>query len=142
MAKRDEEEEGRRRRREREEEAEEEERQALAKKTGKPVISDKDSLTEKIDELIRRAEPMIEQVNALYNMYMSGAETRPPLERRKQLELVMEALQGMGGVAIASYQFRFRSTLSSYIAHRDRWDKLLRDLEAGKIQRTGNPKRK
>ena len=38
--------------------------------------------SEKLDELVARAEPMIDQLGNLYNMFASGAERAAPTERR------------------------------------------------------------
>jgi hypothetical protein len=38
-------------------------------------------------------------------------------------------------------QFLFNSTVSKFNSHKDRWDRLMRDLEAGKIKRLGQGKR-
>ncbi len=88
----------------------------------------KDSSNEKLVELIQRAEPMIEQLNNLYNMYFAGAEKRPPIERRSQLDQLMATLQLMSKPTPA-LQFRFSTLQSQYITHRDRWEKLLKQHE-------------
>lgn len=106
---------------------------ALQRGTGDPEI-------DKLIELLTRAEPMIEQVNNLYNQYLAGIEARPPLERRKQLEQVMTTLQLMNKPTPA-YQFRYSSLNMSYSSHRDRWDRLAKDLEAGRIKRAAGPRR-
>ncbi|MGZ3709841.1 MAG: hypothetical protein ACXVBC_13050, partial [Bdellovibrionota bacterium] len=88
----------------------------------------------KFEELVARAEPMIEQLNNLYNMWASGAEKIPPIERRKQLDQIMVTLTLMGKPTSAT-QFRFSALNSTYITFRDRWDRLIRDFESGKLKR-------
>ncbi len=88
----------------------------------------------KIDELLARATPLIEQVNALYNQYIAGVESRPPLERRKHLDQVMQTLQSMAKPT-ATLQFRSSNLQSSYMTHKDRWDRMMKDLESGKLNR-------
>jgi hypothetical protein len=96
--------------------------------------------TEKLVELIERALPLIEQLNNLYNQYISGVERCPPLERRKQLDQLMATLTLMSKPTPA-YQFRFNTLNSSYLTHRERWERLCKDLESGKIKRTAGPHR-
>lgn len=138
-----------RRRREREDEIDAKIRERLKPPTGKPGgppgfqektpeqlrAEASSASTEKVLELLDRAEPMIQQVNSLYNMFMSGAEKLPPTERRKQLDQLMHQLQLMHKSS-AGLQFRYRSVYEQYTTFRDRWDKLMRDLESGKIRRS------
>jgi hypothetical protein len=79
-------------------------------------------------ELIERAEPLIEQVNSLYNQFFSGAEKRPPVERREQLDSVMKTLQAMGKPT-AALSFRYQNLVQQYATYVERWDRLLRQNE-------------
>jgi len=129
--------------REREEEKEQEWENAKSKKQdggsstlggGRPQIPDGGS--EKLDELIERGEPLIEQVNNLYNQYFSGAERLPPVERRKQLDQLMQTIQLMAKPT-AGIRFKCEALLNQYNTYKDRWERMLRDLESGKIRRAG-----
>ncbi|MGK5081986.1 hypothetical protein WDW37_01680 [Bdellovibrionota bacterium FG-1] len=91
--------------------------------------------TDKLIELIKRAEPLIEQVNGLYNQYVAGVESRPPIERRKHLDELMVSIQGLPKPTPA-YQFRYQTLNASYLTHRERWERMCKDLESGKIRRT------
>ena len=102
--------------------------------TGDPAI-------DKLLELFARAEPLIDQVNALYGQYIAGVESLPPLERRGQLDQLMLTLQTIHKPT-AAYQFRFNSLQASYLSHRDRWDRMCKNLESGKITRPAGPKRR
>lgn len=95
-----------------------------------------ESVSAKIDELILRGEPMIEQVNNLYVQYVAGVERLPPNERRKQLDQLMSQLQVIQKPN-ATYSFRINTLYTRYVTMRDRWDKLIKDLESGKIHRRG-----
>jgi hypothetical protein len=128
-----------RRQREREEEKEREEREELAKPTQSKIGSVSGG-SEKLIELMERAEPMIEQLTHLYNMYIAGAEQQPPLERRKQLDQIMNTIFLMSKPT-PSLQFRSATMLNHYNTNRERWDRMLKDLESGKIKRTAGPKR-
>jgi hypothetical protein len=89
---------------------------------------------EKFDELITRAEPIIEQLNHLYQMFVLGTEKLPPLERRKQLDQLMTSLQMMPKSTPAA-QFRYSSLQAQYTTYKERWEKMMKDLEAGKLKR-------
>ena len=88
----------------------------------------------KIDELVERAEPLIEQVNSLYGMYLSGLEKLPPNERRRQLETLMTQLLQMHKPNSA-YKFRIETVNAKFNLFREKWDRIIRDLESGKIKR-------
>ncbi len=94
----------------------------------------------KILEFFERADPLMEQLNNLYSQYIAGVERMPPIERRKQLDQMMATLQLMAKPTQA-LQFRYNTVHAKYVSHRDRWDRLCRDLESGKIKRTVGPKR-
>ena len=95
----------------------------------------------KLDELLRRAEPLIAQINGSYNQYVAGVEINPPIDRRLQLDQMILTLQMMAKPT-AAYRFRYGGVLATYNAFRIRWDKLILDLESGKIQRRVQPRRK
>lgn len=92
--------------------------------------------TEKLEELIKRAEPMIEQVNSLYQQYINGTERQPPLDRRRQLEQVITSLTMMHKPT-ATLRFRISGVLHTFQQYRDRWDRTMRDIESGKVKRRG-----
>ena len=92
----------------------------------------------KIDELLRRAQPLIEQINSLYTMFMTGVERLPPLEKRKQLDMMMTQLQSTPKPN-QTYGFKAGSVHTHYTTMRDRWDRIVRDVESGKIKRTVGP---
>jgi hypothetical protein len=88
----------------------------------------------KLAELLERVEPLIYQINSSYNQYIAGAELHPPNERRGQLEQMMNTIMLMSKPT-PSYRFRYQSVLGTYNTYRKRWDKLIMDLESGKIKR-------
>ena len=117
---------------------EEDEAESGAVPQGREEISGASS--EKVDELLLRADPIIDQVHGLYNQYLAGVESRPPIERRKQLDQLMASLLLMHKPT-AGLQFRFQTVQSKYATYRDRWDRLMADLESGKLKRVGKPGR-
>ncbi|MCM0604956.1 MAG: hypothetical protein KA715_02595 [Xanthomonadaceae bacterium] len=90
--------------------------------------------SEKYEDQLERAEPMIQQLNNLYNQFISGAERQPPIERRKQLDQLMVGLQ-LASKPTPAVNFRFQTLWTQYKTNADRWDKLMLDLESGKIKR-------
>ena len=89
---------------------------------------------DKFDDLLQRADPMIEQLNNLYHMYAVGVESLPPIERRRNLDTVMLSLQMMPKLTPSSL-FKYNSILSRYQSYKERWDKLIKDIESGKVKR-------
>lgn len=89
-----------------------------------------DAEMEKLQELMGRALPLIEQVNSLYNQYRAGVERRPPLERRNTLEQVMTSIQSMRKPN-ASARFQVRQIVSKYLSYKDRWDRIIQAIEMG-----------
>lgn len=113
----------------------EREKEALKKASSAlPRGSVPGGLLDPITQLLQQVDPLIDQVNSLYNQYLGGIEKTPPLELRKQLEKSMDALQKMPK-ATQSTQFRCNSIQSRFQTHRERWDKMMLDLEKGKIKR-------
>ena len=90
-----------------------------------------DSELEKLNELIERAGPLIEQVNSLYNQYRCGVDKRPPNERRNTLDQVITSLQFIRKPT-ASARFCVRQVISKYLAYKDRWDRIVATMETGK----------
>jgi hypothetical protein len=95
-----------------------------------------DMSTEKLLETLKLVEPMIEQVNNLYNQYIAGVEKRPPVERRKQLDNFMSVIQNIAKPT-QGLMFKCNTLLAHYQAHKDRWERMLRDLEKGARKRSG-----
>jgi hypothetical protein len=87
--------------------------------------------TEKLVELMDRVEPLLDQVRVLYAQYFSGAERLPPIERRKQLDQVMNALSLMAKPTQV-HQFRFKALQARYQSFCEQWERKLRDVESGK----------
>jgi hypothetical protein len=96
------------------------------------VKADMDS--EKLAGLLESTRTLIDQLNNLYNMYFQGVEQRPPSEKRRLLDKTMEQLMNVPKPTAAAL-FRFHSLQSNYLTYKDRWDRMMRDLEAGKIRR-------
>lgn len=120
-----------RKRKEREEEREAElraEEEELKKRQGlSQQVGSVSGTTEKINELIQQAEPMIEQLNHLYQQYFIGTEKKPPLELRKRLDQLMNTVQVMTKPTV-TIQFKCNTLYAHYVSFRDRWDKIMKRL--------------
>lgn len=92
----------------------------------------------KLNELLERAEPLIYAVNASFNNYAQGFELRPPRERFTQLEQMMNTLMMMAKPTPA-YRFRFQNVQGTYLAYKKKWDKLVADIESGRVVRRVHP---
>lgn len=103
------------------------------KKDNTSEIDTKKILTE-LNHLIENAEILIEQLNNLYNMYAAGVEVMPPVAKRRQLEALMKQMLTMPKTSSA-LQFRWGSIQARFNVHKDRWDRIIKDLELGKIKR-------
>lgn len=82
--------------------------------------------------LIQRASMQMEQIQHLYNMYVAGVEKTPPNIQRKQLEEMYVKIMG----APKNNQvllFRCNQFVTKYLTYRDRWERLMKDIESGKV---------
>jgi len=91
--------------------------------------------TDKLDSLIHSAQTLIEQINGLMNMFAVGVETRPPIERRRLLEKTMDAIMQSTKPTQAA-MYHASSMNASFLIHNDKWERMLRDIDSGKIKRT------
>lgn len=114
-----------------------EEAEAAAQKEGQGTHSQ--DYLDKLNELLERAEPLIVQVNSLYNQYAQGVELRPPRERHNQLEQVMSSLMMMAKPT-PSYRFRYQSVAGMYNTYKQRWQKLMLAIDSGKVVRKVKPR--
>lgn len=113
-------------------------RQHLITLDREEVVATENDTTEKLRELMDRANMLIDQVNNLYNQYVVGVIDTPPIERRGQLDQIINTVTLMGKPT-RSLRFKFMNLQGKYTTYRDRWEKRLKDLEAGKIQRVTGP---
>jgi len=126
--------------RDREDEENEKEDTSLAAKRGATGKADLAhvakgaSSNEKLQQLIDQATPLIEQLNNLYNQFFAGAERTPPIERRKQLDQTMASIM-LSSKPTPQIQFRCQTLNQAYISARDRWDRMMKDWESGKLKR-------
>ena len=87
--------------------------------------------TDEVEELLQKIDPLIEQLNNLYHMYLAGVEKRPPVERRRVLDSMVRKILDSNKQTLG-VKFRASTLASRYQMHCERWDKQLRALETGK----------
>ncbi len=92
--------------------------------------------TAKVRALMKRAEQLVEQTQNLYQQYFAGIEKFPPRDRRNALEYTMTQLFYLAKTT-PNIRFRYGNLLSKFQTHRDRWDRMLKDYESGKLRRPG-----
>lgn len=85
----------------------------------------------RVEGLMNELETLIEQLGHLYTLFFQGIEKRPPIENRAHLDKEIILLQN-AMKSTPALKFRANSVISTYLTHRDRWDKKMKDLERGK----------
>jgi hypothetical protein len=83
-------------------------------------------------EMLQKCEVMMEQITNLYGMWIQGMERAPPIERRRHLDDLILKIQA-APKPTANLRFRVSEFHTKYSTYKDKWDRLLKDIEAGKI---------
>ncbi|MBS1962628.1 MAG: hypothetical protein JST04_10455 [Bdellovibrionales bacterium] len=122
--------------RERENERVEEERSRLQEEMRKidPKVKLGETTTtdQVLIELLTKCEVMMEQITNLYGMWIQGLERTPPTVQRKHLEDLILKIQA-APKPTANLRFRVNEFHTKYNTYKDKWDRLLKDVEAGKV---------
>ena len=91
-----------------------------------PVIAE-------IEKFNKELPVEVERLNHEYNKYFSGAEKKPPLQLRDQLEKKAARLQAIiRQCTVQQVSFRAQATLAKVNTYRTMWDKRLLDRENAK----------
>lgn len=77
---------------------------------------------------------LLEQLNHLYNMYISGVEGRPPIEKRKHVENLLAKVAAAPKHS-STIRFKCSGVIQGAQMQFERWDKLIRGLEVGTQRR-------
>lgn len=90
-----------------------------------------------IEESLNRIEVGIRQLKLQFDMFLSGVVPRQPFEQKKELEILLNTL---GNTAMQRFadRYRYNSLASRYQSMVERWGKLLRAKEEGRL-RPGMP---
>lgn len=104
-------------------------------------LNDLSDIPDHFLHLLQQAESLIDQINNLYQMYAVGVERLPPLEKEKVLDRTFLNAQSMPKPTPAT-RFRFSSLQGRYTSFKERWAKLIKDIDSGKIKRVTGPKKR
>lgn len=83
-------------------------------------------------ELLTKCEGMMEQITNLYNMWIQGLERTPPATQRKHLEDLILKVQA-APKQTTNIKFRVGQFQTRYSTYKDKWDRILKDVESGKV---------
>jgi hypothetical protein len=90
--------------------------------------------TAELERMIADCEQQMDQLNAVYNQFLSNADKRPPVEQRKRLGKLIEQLV-QSPKAHSQIRFKCTNTVTRFQTLCDRWDKMLRAIENGTLKR-------
>lgn len=80
--------------------------------------------------LVQRTTDSIAKLNVEYGKYFSGAEKRPPVQERENLEALVKEIHKMKKHGNSpSLNFKVNAVLNSYLSYKTVWDKKLQELE-------------
>lgn len=83
-----------------------------------------------------KASREIDSLNRIYNVYFQGGEEDPPRAQRAALEALINKIKvAVNTTNSATDRFLVNSVVSRYQAISGKWDKTLRGIEAGTINR-------
>lgn len=122
--------------REREEARVEEERKQMQEQMRKidpnARIDDRTTTDQLLIELLTKCEIMMEQITNLYGMWIQGMERTPPTVQRKHLEDLILKVNAAPKPS-TNLKFRVSQFHTKYTTFKDKWDRILKDVESGKI---------
>ena len=83
-------------------------------------------------ELLSKCEVMMEQITNLYGMWIQGMERVPPIVQRNHLNDLVLKIQA-AAKPTANLRFRVAEFHTKFGTYTDKWDRILKDVESGKI---------
>ena len=84
----------------------------------------------RLSTVVTMATENIAKLNVEYSKYFSGAEKKPPVRAREELEKLITEINRLKKHATShSLQFKVNAVLDSFLTYRISWDKRLADLE-------------
>jgi hypothetical protein len=83
-------------------------------------------------ELLAKCETMMEQITNLYGMWIQGMERLPPNVQRGHLNDLILKIQA-APKPTANLRFRVGEFHNRFSTYKDKWDRILKDVESGKI---------
>lgn len=83
-----------------------------------------------LETLVKQCNDTIPKLHTEYNKYFSGAEKKPPIKLREQLDAIVASIKANKKHATTqALNFRVQTALNSYLSYQTIWDKKLNDLE-------------
>jgi len=88
---------------------------------------------EEADRLAKEMPPLIDKLHMEYNKYFNGAERKPPIQLRDQVEKKMDRLRSVLKQTQAhGAAFRLQNVINKYNTYKALWEKKMLDFEQGK----------
>ncbi|MFH1436161.1 MAG: hypothetical protein ABIJ56_10640 [Pseudomonadota bacterium] len=83
---------------------------------------------------MKKLELQLDRLRSLYDQYFRGIERTPPNTLRKDVENRIRALSKIR-MKNTALRFKLQVQIQKYTTHLAMWQRMLRDLEEGKIKR-------
>ncbi len=83
---------------------------------------------------LKKLEIQLDRLRSLYDQYFRGIEKMPPNTLRKDVELRIRQLSKIR-MKNTALRFKLQVQIQKYTTHLAMWQRMLRDLEEGKIKR-------
>jgi hypothetical protein len=84
---------------------------------------------------LRELELSIERLRALYEQYFRGIEKTPPAVLKKKVERELREMRKVRHRNTAT-RFRLQMQVQKYTTYLTYWQRIMRDIEAGRIKRS------
>lgn len=83
--------------------------------------------------LLQQATELIPKLNMEYNKYFSGAEKKPPIKLREQLDKLIDNIKSnKKHAATPALGFKTQNAINSYVSYKTNWDKRMAEIESGR----------
>ena len=83
---------------------------------------------------LKKLEIQLDRLRSLYDQYFRGIEKMPPNTLKKDVEHRIRALSKIR-MKNTAMRFKLQVQIQKYTTHLAMWQRMLRDLEEGKIKR-------
>jgi hypothetical protein len=83
-------------------------------------------------ELVTKCEVIMEQITNLYGMWIQGMERTPPIVQRRHLDDLILKIHA-APKPTTNLKFRIAEFHTRHGTFKDKWDRILKDVESGKI---------
>ena len=87
-----------------------------------------------LDLALRVADERIEKLKVQYDMYFAGFERKLPLQPRRELDALVQALR-REPVRATAVRFKVQSLIQKFSTYAQKWDRVLLQIEQGTFKR-------